>query len=93
MESEHVPRAIDPADSSAANRPADGWIVNVQPIARRALHQQIAESLRDLIIAGTIQRGDALPPERVLAKQFGVSRATIREALRDRKSTRLNSSH
>ena len=82
MESEHVPRAIDPADSSAANRPADGWIVNVQPIARRALHQQIAESLRDLIIAGTIQRGDALPPERVLAKQFGVSRATIREALR-----------
>src|SRR5215467_7825529 len=82
MESEHVPRALAPADSSAAHRPADDWIAHVQPITRRALHEQIAESLRDLIITGTIQRGNALPPERVLAKQFGVSRATVREALR-----------
>src|SRR5262249_54415252 len=66
----------------AAHRSADDWIAHVQPITRRALHQQIAESLRDLILAGTIQRGDALPPERALAKQFGVSRATVREAMR-----------
>jgi GntR family transcriptional repressor for pyruvate dehydrogenase complex len=82
MTSEHVPRAFDPADALAAQRSATGWIAQVQPITRRALHQQIAESLRDLIIAGTIQCGEALPPERALAQQFGVSRATVREALR-----------
>lgn len=82
MASEHVPRAVGPTDSLAADRPTDGWISSVQPITRRALHEQVAESLRDLIVEGKIQRGDALPPERALAKQFGVSRATVREALR-----------
>ena len=75
-------RATDPSDAPAADRPVGGWTLDVRPIARRALHQQVAESLRELIVDGKIQRGDALPPERVLAQQFGVSRATVREALR-----------
>ena len=81
-ESEQIARARAPTDSRAADRSSSGWITGVQPITRRALHQQVADSLRELILDGKIQRGEALPPERVLAKQFGVSRATVREALR-----------
>lgn len=82
MDSERVSPAFGPTDPRAADQPADGWISSVQPIIRRALHQQVAESLRELIIEEKIQRGQALPPERELARQFGVSRATVREALR-----------
>ncbi len=88
MDFERVSRAFGATDPSAADQPdqpdqpVDGWTLDIQPITRRALHQQVAESLRELIIEGKIQPGDALPPERALAKQFGVSRATVREALR-----------
>jgi GntR family transcriptional regulator, transcriptional repressor for pyruvate dehydrogenase complex len=77
------------SDQSAARagwtpegRSEAGLALDIQPVTRRALHQQVAASLRALIIEGKLQRGDALPPERELAKQFGVSRATVREALR-----------
>lgn len=82
MESDEMERTGNSTDSRADDRPADGWIPGIQPITRRALHEQVAGSLRELILDGKIVRGEALPPERVLAKQFGVSRATVREALR-----------
>ena len=69
----------DPANDEQAE---PSLALGIQPVTRRALHQQVAESLRELIVAGKLRRGDALPPERELAKQFGVSRATVREALR-----------
>lgn len=68
--------------SAAEDRQQPGPILDIQRVTRHALHQQVAESLRELILAGKLQRGDTLPPERELAKQFGVSRATVREALR-----------
>src|SRR5690606_1055893 len=34
------------------------------------------------VASGKLKKGDKLPPERELAKQFGVSRLAIREALR-----------
>ncbi|MBI3976970.1 MAG: FadR family transcriptional regulator [Chloroflexi bacterium] len=55
----------------------------IQPVKRRKLHEQIAESLHALIAEGRLKPGDALPPERDLAARFGVSRVTVREALRD----------
>ena len=45
-------------------------------------YEQVADQLRELIIAGMIERGERLPNETVLATEFGVSRATVREALR-----------
>ncbi len=47
----------------------------------RAFHP-IVQQLRDDIFRGRRKPGDRLPPEQVLAEQFGVSRAGVREALR-----------
>lgn len=46
----------------------------------KALHRQIAESLRAQIASGMLRSGDDLPSEHVLMRQFGVSRGTIRQA-------------
>lgn len=52
------------------------------PVQRvRRASDQVAGQLRDLILAGTLQPGARLPTEQALGQQFGVSRATIREAL------------
>jgi DNA-binding FadR family transcriptional regulator len=45
-------------------------------------YEQVAEQLRTLVVGGTLQPGSRLPTETVLAREFGVSRATLREALR-----------
>lgn len=42
----------------------------------------VAANLRRQIITGEVQEGDALPPESELTERFGVSRPTLREALR-----------
>jgi DNA-binding FadR family transcriptional regulator len=53
------------------------------PVRRvRKAYEQVADQLRELIVGGELARGDRLPNEQVLARQFGVSRATVREALR-----------
>ncbi len=42
----------------------------------------VVDQVRTAIIDGSILAGERLPSERQLAEQFGVSRATLREALR-----------
>ena len=59
----------------------------VRPIAfgtvtRDALPDQIAARLIDLITERRLKAGDRLPPERELAASMGVSRSSLREALR-----------
>ena len=44
--------------------------------------QQIADELRSLIIAGELSEGDSLGHEPDLVERFGVSRPSLREALR-----------
>ena len=53
----------------------------IQPIEPRRLYLQIADQVRSLIAAGEFPPGSRLPAERELAKRFGVSRPTLREAL------------
>jgi len=43
--------------------------------------QQVEDALRKAVLDGQLQTGDRLPPETELARQFSVSRPTIREAL------------
>ncbi|MDH3731170.1 MAG: FCD domain-containing protein [Acidimicrobiia bacterium] len=45
-------------------------------------YQQVAEQLTSLILAGELSQGQRLPVEAALAAEFGVSRSTVREALR-----------
>ena len=48
----------------------------------RKAYEQVADQLRDLIVRGEVKPGHRLPNEAMLSTQMGVSRATIREALR-----------
>jgi GntR family transcriptional repressor for pyruvate dehydrogenase complex len=52
-----------------------------QSIEPRRLYRQIADQIRALIRNGEFPVGARLPPERDLAKQLGVSRPSVREAL------------
>lgn len=53
----------------------------LQSIEPQRLYRQIAEQLRSLIANGEFRPGSRLPAERDLARQLGVSRPTVREAL------------
>jgi GntR family transcriptional repressor for pyruvate dehydrogenase complex len=46
------------------------------------ISQQIIAQIRGMIFEGKLSTGDKLPPENILTEQFGVSRQTLREALR-----------
>jgi GntR family transcriptional repressor for pyruvate dehydrogenase complex len=54
----------------------------VRPISVRSAASQIVEQLRGAIVDGTLRSGDRLPSEHQLARDFGVSRGTVREAIR-----------
>lgn len=45
------------------------------------LYEKVANALADQICSGTYKMGERMPPERLLAERYGVSRPTIREAM------------
>src|SRR2546429_7543186 len=53
----------------------------IHSIEPRRLYRQIADQIRALIRSREFAAGQRLPPERDLAKQLGVSRPSVREAL------------
>ncbi len=53
----------------------------LQTVEPRRLYRQIAEQISALISEGEYTPGSRLPPERDLARQLGVSRPSVREAL------------
>ena len=55
-------------------------IIEVRPIRLLGKVEQVENHLRTEVSRWSA--GDELPPERELAAMFGVSRATVREALR-----------
>jgi GntR family transcriptional regulator, transcriptional repressor for pyruvate dehydrogenase complex len=46
------------------------------------LYEKIVEQIAQRILSGELKLGDGLPPERVLADQFQVSRTAVREAVK-----------
>src|ERR1700758_3079561 len=53
----------------------------IHSIEPRRLYRQIADQIRTLIRSREFPAGSRLPPERDLARQLGVSRPSVREAL------------
>ena len=51
-------------------------------LKRQTLAEQLADTLKEAILAGRWQAGEALPTEPELAAQFGVSRAVVRDGTR-----------
>jgi GntR family transcriptional repressor for pyruvate dehydrogenase complex len=52
------------------------------PVRAPKLPHIVAQQLRSQIASGALRPGDRLPPEAQLVKEFGISRPTLREALR-----------
>jgi DNA-binding FadR family transcriptional regulator len=52
------------------------------PVSVARASSAIAEQIRRAILTGRLNEGERLSPERELAEQFGVSRVTVRDALR-----------
>ena len=52
-----------------------------EAIRRNKVYEEVARRLEQLI-AERMKPGDILPPERELAESFGVSRSSIRDAIR-----------
>jgi GntR family transcriptional repressor for pyruvate dehydrogenase complex len=52
------------------------------PVAGGRISQEIVDQIKVAILDGRLKPGDRLLPERDLAEQFGVSRVTVRDALR-----------
>src|SRR5688572_15849348 len=57
-------------------------VVPFRAPARRRLHEDVAEQLRDAILDGRFPAGRKLPPERDLAVEFSVNRTSVREAIK-----------
>ncbi|MDW6059912.1 GntR family transcriptional regulator [Streptomyces sp. FXJ1.4098] len=55
----------------------------------KAKYRQIANHLRDGILDGTYPAGQPLPSEEVLAKQFGVTRPTVRQGIAELRAAGL----
>lgn len=55
--------------------------MTITPVKRTRAYEEIVGQLADMVRRGEVMPGDRLPPERELAKAFGVGRPTLRQAL------------
>jgi DNA-binding FadR family transcriptional regulator len=60
--------------------------VEFEPLRLEPAYRQVAAALLERITNRTLSAGDRLPAELELARQFGVNRSTVREALRELES-------
>jgi GntR family transcriptional repressor for pyruvate dehydrogenase complex len=72
-------RPVDSHSISFRSRGADSVFKPVSPVR---VYERVVEQIEQAIVEGDLQPGARLPSERDLMTQFGVSRSTIREALR-----------
>lgn len=55
--------------------------MNVKPIQKASATSKVFEALYEMIATGGFRRGERLPAQEELARQLGVSRNTLREAI------------
>ncbi|HMD35560.1 MAG TPA: FadR/GntR family transcriptional regulator [Vicinamibacterales bacterium] len=68
------------AGRGGARRAGGGGLI--VPLKKTRLAEEIADRVRALMLDGTYSAGRPLPGERDLAKRFGVSRGSVRDAFR-----------
>ena len=54
----------------------------IEPNKTTKVYEQVIEQIKSKIKSGEIKKGDRLPSEREMAESIGVSRASVREAIR-----------
>ena len=64
-------------------RAAEPQIAPFAPLDDHPAYRQIANAIERRIVDRVLRTGDALPSESDLARQFGVNRSTVREAIRE----------
>ena len=60
--------------------------VRFEQILIEPAYRKVAVAIGERILSRTLREGERLPPETELARQFGVNRSTVREALRELES-------
>ncbi len=75
-----VPAVAPSGAAPTGGAPASGptWT----SVSRSRTHELVLQRIEEQIVAGNLRVGDRLPAERDLAAQLGVSRSSIREAVR-----------
>ena len=63
--------------------------MRIQPISHNTLAETVAGKLAASLLDGSLVPGSQLPSERELMNQLGISRATLREALKTLEESRL----
>ena len=53
-----------------------------KPLVRRTYASDVVRTIKDMILDGRLTPGQRLPPERTVSEALGVSRPTVREAIR-----------
>ncbi|GHD22368.1 FadR/GntR family transcriptional regulator [Tianweitania populi] len=57
-------------------------VLNYDGVVRGSVAKQVADSIREAIMDGRLKMDERLPTEEELARRFGISRPTVREALK-----------
>src|SRR5262245_40123428 len=63
--------------------------IEFEQIRVETAYRKVARALMERIMDRTLRDGDRLPAETELARQFGVNRSTVREAIRELASSGL----
>lgn len=78
-------RRPEQSEEPGNDRPVGGrapWVrLAVAAVRPQRLYAQIAEQIETILRSEGLKPGDRLPPERELARQLGVSRLSLREAM------------
>jgi len=80
LENENLPSTRNAVKRFA--HPSSGEARLITPIKKTRIAEEVADRIRVLMLDGTFPPGEPLPSERHLAERFGVSRGSIRDALR-----------
>lgn len=65
-----------------SEQPESGMALEYEEIVRSGLPRQVADLIRTAILEGRLKVDERLPTEEELAQRFGISRPTVREALK-----------